>query len=201
MKDFNGAGIGTKNSTPKSFVRVPGKAEIAICNQFVISIFNWFEVNGVLRLLKANRGLNGAHDFYKSFAVTEPKEQLHRIWFTNAWFFPPLHPVYKMNVCLQMHSTLYLKPWSFRYRREMTFWHSVNGKCMLAIENESWGYAFSLWLTTANQNFLASCLFTTFIDPLVLFSCALLCAFLLWFSTELFVAKETKGSRTLWWLH
>lgn len=46
---------GQKTQLLKVLFGVPGKAEIAICNQFVISIFTWWEVNGVLRLLKANR--------------------------------------------------------------------------------------------------------------------------------------------------
>ena len=65
-------------------------------------------------------------------------------------------------MCLQCTSYSLWKPATFGIVKELAFWHSVNGKYMLA----HWkcgdvDCAFSLWLTTANENFPASCLFTT----------------------------------------
>lgn len=59
--------------------------------------------------------------------------------FTISCFFPPLHPLYEMNVCSHTHSTLYRCLEIFGTKPEMTFWHSLNGKCMLTIENERCG--------------------------------------------------------------
>ena len=77
-----------------------------------------------------------------------------------------------------VYKRIVLFTWSIEVFGTAEKWHCdipwmVNACCPL--KTRAKGYAFSLWLTTANQNFLSSCLFTTFIDPLVLFSCAFMC--------------------------
>ena len=180
---------------------MPGTAEIAISIALKWVCDQHFQLVGgqlSVEIIESKQPLNGTHDFNKSSMPIQNYEQL--LDTVVALLLVSFRPFSQFTgwMCADIGIVVFTDAYEFFGTVEK--WHSdipwmVNA-CW-PLKTRDVGYAFSLWLTTANQNFLASCLFTTSIDPLVLFPCTLLCAFLLRLSIELFTVKETKGSRTL----
>lgn len=138
MWDFNRVGMDTKTQTPKSLFRVPGKAEIAIsivlkwvCDQH----FQWVGGQLSVEIIESKQPLNGMPDFNKSSMPIQNYRDCSR---TIACFFPLSPSPSLQDECANIGIVLYRCLRVVWDRREMTFWHSLNGKCVGHWKREMW---------------------------------------------------------------